>query len=59
MGFEDHYDETMEELEMDKKRPQQEIHDRDGCTPATSDCLRAGHFVDTFLCRICGKEWRG
>ena len=42
-----------------QKKKQQEIHDKLGCTPATSDCLKTGMFVDMFKCRICGREWRG
>lgn len=45
--------------EEKKKNLEKELHDRWGCVPETSNCTKAGTFVSYFICRVCGKEWRG
>ena len=46
-------------MDKGKKAKEKEIHDRLGCTPATSDCIKVGTFIDMFKCRVCSKIWRG
>ena len=46
-------------MDNDKKAKEKETHDRLGCTPATSDCIKVGTFIDMFKCRVCSKIWRG